>query len=54
VTIASVADSFESALLDEVRATWQRTLGSFVAALPDVERVFSETRERLETVLVGL
>ena len=53
VTIASVADLFEPALLEEVRAAWVRTLGPFVPELPDVEKVFAETRERLETVLVG-
>ena len=51
VAIASVADVFEPALLDEVRATWERTLGPFVPELPDVEKVFAETRERLEVFL---
>ena len=46
-----VADVFEPALLDEVRATWERTLGPFVPELPDVEKVFAETRERLEVFL---
>jgi hypothetical protein len=46
-----VADVFEPELLDEVRATWTRTLGQFVPELPDVERVFSDTRERLEALL---
>jgi len=51
VAIASVADVFEPALLAEVRATWERTLGPFVPDLPDVEMVLSETRERLEALL---
>ena len=51
VTITSVADVFEPALLDEVRATWVRTLGPFVPELPDVETVLAETRERLEALL---
>lgn len=51
VAVVSVADVFEPALLDEVRATWERTLGPFVPELPDVEKVFAETRERLEAVL---
>jgi predicted nucleotidyltransferase component of viral defense system len=51
VAIASVADVFEPALLDEVRASWARTVGQFVPELPDVERVFAETRERLEAFL---
>lgn len=51
VAIASVADVFNPELLDEVRATWARTVGQFVPELPDVETVFSETRERLEALL---
>jgi len=51
VAIASVSDIFEPALLDEVRATWRRTLGPFVPDLPDVDRVLAETRERLEALL---
>jgi hypothetical protein len=51
VAIHSVADVFEPALLDEVRATWERTLGPFVPDLPDVDQVLAETRERLEAVL---
>jgi hypothetical protein len=39
------------ALLDQVRANWERTLGLFVPELPDVEKVFAEVRERLEAVL---
>jgi len=53
VTIVSVADIFEPALLDEVRAAWVRTLGPFVRELPDVETVLAETRERLEAVLAN-
>jgi hypothetical protein len=51
VTITSVADVFEPTLLEEVRATWERTLGPFVPNLPDVEQVFAETRQRLEAHL---
>ncbi|MCU0662810.1 MAG: nucleotidyl transferase AbiEii/AbiGii toxin family protein [Myxococcota bacterium] len=51
VAIMSVVDIFEPALLDEVRATWERTLGPFVPELPAVETVFAETRARLEAVL---
>lgn len=51
VAITSVADVFEPELLDEVRATWARTLGQFVPELPDVDEVLSETRERLEALL---
>ena len=53
VRIAKVADIFEPALLDEVRAAWVRTLGPFVPELPDVAKVLAETRERLEAVLVN-
>jgi predicted transcriptional regulator of viral defense system len=49
--ISSIADIFEPALLDEVRAAWERTLGPFVSDLPEVEQVFVETRERLEALL---
>lgn len=51
VSIHSVADVFEPALVDEVRAAWARTLGPFVPELPDVDRVLAETREGLETLL---
>lgn len=51
VTIESVADVFEAGLLDEVRATWEGTLGPFVPELPDVETVLTGTRERLERLL---
>jgi hypothetical protein len=51
VTISTLDDVFEPALLEEVRATWERTLGPFVPDLPDVERVLAETRERLEALL---
>lgn len=51
VTISSIGDIFEPGLLEEVRATWERTLGPFVAEPPDVERVLAETRERLEALL---
>src|SRR5262249_4792388 len=51
VTITSVADLFDAKLLDEVRATWARTLGPFVADLPDVDRVLSDLRHRLDQLL---
>jgi predicted nucleotidyltransferase component of viral defense system len=51
VAISSLADVFEPELLDEVRATWARTVGQFVPELPDVETVISEARERLESLL---
>jgi hypothetical protein len=51
VAISSLADVFEPGLLDEVRATWVRTVGQFVPDLPDVETVLSEARGRLESLL---
>lgn len=51
VTITSVADVFEAGLLEEVRATWERTLGPFVRDLPEVDQVIAETRTGLEVVL---
>ncbi len=51
VTITSIADLFEPGLLEEVRATWERSLGPFVPELPDVEKVLTETRERVEELL---
>lgn len=51
VAIQSIADVFEPGLLDEVRATWERTLGPFVPELPNVEMVLVQTRERLEELL---
>ncbi|MDO8349054.1 MAG: nucleotidyl transferase AbiEii/AbiGii toxin family protein [Planctomycetota bacterium] len=51
VRIDSVADVFDAALLAEVRASWARTVGPFVAELPDVERVLEETRVRLDSLL---
>ena len=47
VTFREVADAFGPALLEEVRGGWERTLGPFVAPLPDVEQVLKETRVRL-------
>ena len=52
VTLESPADVFDAALLDEVRVTWERTLGPFVSELPAVEVVLAETRERLDALLV--
>lgn len=51
VSIESVADVFEPTLLDEVRATWKRTIGPFVPLLPDVNDVLVETRKHLEALL---
>ncbi|MCK6479410.1 MAG: nucleotidyl transferase AbiEii/AbiGii toxin family protein [Planctomycetaceae bacterium] len=51
VSLRSVADAFDPALLEEVRAGWDRTLGPFVADLPDVERVLAESREVLDALL---
>lgn len=51
MVIATLADVFEPTLLDEVRATWDRTLGTFVPDLPDVERVIAETRDRVACLL---
>lgn len=51
VRITSLDDVFAPPLLDEVRATWERTLGPFVPDLPDVEQVFAETRARLAALL---
>lgn len=51
VAIATVGDVFDAGLLEEVRATWERTLGPFVSELPDVERVLTETRARLDELL---
>jgi len=51
VDLRTVGDAFEAQLLEEVRATWRRTLGPFVRELPAVNRVLSETREDLEALL---
>jgi len=51
VVLRSVGDVFEPRLLEEVRTTWQRTLGPFVRELPPVDEVLSETREYLEALL---
>jgi len=51
VTIAGIDDIFEPALLDELRRTWERTLGPFVPRLPDVELVLTEVRAHLSSVL---
>ena len=51
VRINSVADVFDPALLGEVRASWARTVGPFVAELPDVKRVLAETRARFDSLL---
>jgi predicted nucleotidyltransferase component of viral defense system len=51
VAFREAGDAFDPALLEEVRAGWVRTLGPFVANLPDVEKVLAETRARLEAIL---
>jgi len=51
VSLASVDQVFEDRLIEEVRATWERTLGPFVPELPDVEVVLAELRERLASLL---
>ena len=51
VALRTIGDVFEPQLLQEVRATWQRTLVPFVRELPAVDRVLSETREDLEALL---
>ena len=51
VRIDSVADVFDPALIGEVRASWDRTLGPFVAEIPDVEFVLEETRALLGALL---
>lgn len=51
VTISGIDDIFEPTLLDEVRRTWERTLGPFVPDLPDVELVLAEARAHLSSVL---
>lgn len=52
VKIESIADVFEEKLLERVRGEWQKTLGTFMRELPDVETVLTETRAALESVLV--
>jgi predicted nucleotidyltransferase component of viral defense system len=51
VMIASVADVFAAGLVEEIRATWEPTLGPFVRSLPAVDQVLAETRAGLEAVL---
>ena len=51
VAFRSVEDAFDPALLEEVRAGWERTLGPFVDELPDVDEVLADTRKRLEALL---
>ena len=51
VAIRTVGDIFEPQLLEQVRATWQRTLGPFVREFPAVDSALSETREHLEALL---
>ncbi|MGH7858283.1 MAG: nucleotidyl transferase AbiEii/AbiGii toxin family protein [Candidatus Binatia bacterium] len=51
VAITTLDDVFEDGLLEEVRASWERTLGPFVRNLPAVDQVLAETREQLESLL---
>ena len=52
VAIESIADVFEERLLERVRGEWKTTLGPFMRELPDVDRVLTETRIALESLLV--
>lgn len=51
VVIHSADDIFNERLLDEVRRSWNRTLGPFVADLPPAETVIAELRARLAGLL---
>ncbi|MEE9278596.1 MAG: nucleotidyl transferase AbiEii/AbiGii toxin family protein [Myxococcota bacterium] len=51
VAITSAEDIFEARLLDEVRLSWDRTLGPFVPELPEVETVIYELHDRLAELL---
>jgi len=51
VSLSSVDQVFAPELLKEVRAGWDRTLGPFVPALPDLDQVLVELRERLTALL---
>jgi hypothetical protein len=51
VSLASVDQVFEDRLIDEVRATWERSVGPFVPRLPDVDTALAELRERLSVLL---
>jgi predicted nucleotidyltransferase component of viral defense system len=51
VQITAVEDIFDGRLLEEIRRTWDRTLGPFVAHLPAVDIVVNELRGRLAAFL---
>lgn len=51
VEISRIEHIFNEKLLNEVRQSWERDLGTFVAELPDVEQVLDETRQRLGLLL---
>jgi len=51
VQITAVEDIFDERLLEEIRRTWDRTLGPFVAHLPAVDIVVNELRGRLAAFL---
>lgn len=51
VILTSVEQVFDGRLIEEVRATWQRTLEPFVPDLPQVETVLDELRDRLLSLL---
>ncbi|MCG8555630.1 MAG: nucleotidyl transferase AbiEii/AbiGii toxin family protein [Proteobacteria bacterium] len=51
VHLTSVEQVFEARLVEEVRATWERTLGPFVPELPNVETALADLQERLSALL---
>ena len=51
VAITSVDEILDERLLDEVRGSWDRTLGPFVANLPAVDTVIADLREHLRGLL---
>ena len=51
VQITAVEDMFHERLIDEVRSTWNRTLGPFVPNSPPVDTVIAELRDRLAVLL---
>lgn len=54
VEIKSLDDVFDPALCDEVRASWERQVGDFVANPPDVDVVLTELRKALDERLPAL
>ncbi len=51
VEYESADDFFTPELVAEARKHWKASLGTFVATLPDVDRVLSELRRRIESLL---